>query len=104
MEEQLLKFRITQDKLKMEIELVHLVYLFEHSPYNVNCDGKVYAKIKRDKKKEFADWFIETLQSESFNDENDTVWGHMFEEAFERLVEGYDDGDEFMRTNEGNGK
>jgi hypothetical protein len=99
--EQLLNFRITNDMLKMEIKLSDLVFLFEYSPNNVGNDidiapDGILAKVKCGKWKEFAEWFVETLQDQSYYNENDTVWGCMFEEAFGRLFEGYDDGDEFL--------
>ena len=38
--DQLMKFKITNDKLKMEIKLSDLVWLFRNSPDNVADDGE----------------------------------------------------------------
>ena len=39
-DDQLLKFAITNNKLKMEIKLSDLVWLFRNSPDNVADDGE----------------------------------------------------------------
>ena len=38
--DQLMKFKITNDKLKMEIKLSDLAWLFRNSPDNVADDGE----------------------------------------------------------------
>ena len=38
--DQLMKFKITNDKLKMEIKLSDLAWLFRNSPENVADDGE----------------------------------------------------------------
>lgn len=87
-EAHLLKFKITNDKLKMEIKLSDLVWLFRNSPDNVADDGEhEFCRVRRGKNQEFAEAFIGMLMDDSPHNENDTRWGHMFEEAFEELRE-----------------
>ena len=55
----LLKFKITNDKLKMEISLKDLVWLFHNSPENIADDGdSPFAKVRRGKRQEFAEYFV----------------------------------------------
>jgi len=58
----LLKFKITNDKLKMEISLKDLVWLFHNSPENIADDGESpFAKVKPGKRQEFAEYFVKIL-------------------------------------------
>ncbi|WWU66484.1 hypothetical protein QJR26_08910 [Clostridium baratii] len=85
-ENQLMKFNITKNKLKMEIKLKDLIWLFECSPGNY--DG---AKVKRGKRQEFAEFIVERLLDDSGQDSNNTVWGELFEGIFEEILEGCED-------------
>lgn len=84
--EHLMKFKITKDKLKMEIKLSDLIFLFNNSPGNY--DG---ATVKRGKKKEFAEFIVSRLLDDSNDDSNNTVWGEPFEKIFEEILEGAED-------------
>lgn len=88
---QALKFTITDDALKMEISLKDLVWLFENSPNNTYDGETVAATVKKDKVQDFAKFIVESLMDETQNDSGDTVWGQPFEEAFEKIFEGYED-------------
>ena len=49
-DDQLLKFAITNNKLKMEIKLSDLVWLFRNSPDNVADDGEhEFCRVKRER-------------------------------------------------------
>lgn len=85
-ENQLMKFNITKDKLKMEIKLKDLEWLFKYSPSNY--EG---AKVKRGKRQEFAEFIVERLLDDSGQDSNNTIWGEPFERIFEEILEGYED-------------
>ena len=90
-EDQAMKFQITNDKLKMEINLKDLAWLLENSPNNCgDIDGEVI-KIKRGKRQEFAEYIVEHLMDESSDDSNNTVWGQPFENIFEEIFEGDED-------------
>ena len=92
--DQLMKFKITNDKLKMEISLKDSVWLFHNSPDNCNEDGSgLGAKVKRGKRQEFAEYIVESLMDESTDGGNgdNVVWGIPFEEVFMRIFEGAED-------------
>lgn len=91
--QQLLKFKITNDKLKMEISLKDLVWLFENSPENTYDGESVGVKVRRGKRQEFAKFIVDNLMDESSNGGNgdDVVWGVPFEEVFMRIFEGAED-------------
>lgn len=86
--DQLMKFKITNDKLKMEIKLSDLVWLFRNSPSNVADDGEhEFCRVIRGKNKEFTEAVVELLRDESPENENDTRWGHTLENVFEEIRE-----------------
>ena len=86
--EQLMKFKITNDKLKMEIKLSDLVWLFQNSPENVADDGEhEFCRIRRGMNQKFAEKFVELLMDESPHNGNDMRWGHAFEDVFEEIRE-----------------
>lgn len=99
-DEQLMRFMITKDKLKMEISLKDLVFLFENSPNNFDEYDEVI-KIKRGKRQEFAEFVVKMLMDYSRYDENDTRWGRSFEEVFSEIFEGYEMADEFCKQSDG---
>jgi len=94
-EGQLMKFEITNDKLKMEIKISDLVKLFENSPNNFGYDGEGCAKVRRGKRLEFVEHIVNQLMDESQQDENNTKWGQPFEDIFTDLSE--DIKDEFIK-------
>ena len=96
-DEQLMKFIITKDKLKMEINLKDLVFLFENSPNNFDEHEDEAIKIKRGKRQEFAEFVVKMLMDYSRYDENDTRWGRPFEEVFSEIFEGYEEGEDFCK-------
>ena len=86
--DQLMKFKITNDKLKMEIKLSDLVWLFRNSPDNVADDGEhEFCRVIRGKNQEFAEAVVELLRDECPRNEKDTRWGHMMEDVFQELRE-----------------
>lgn len=90
--DQVMKFKITNDKLKIEISLKDLVWLFHNSPDNCNYDGTgLGAKIKRGKRQEFAEYIVNMLMDESPNNGNNTRWGEPFEDIFIGIFEGAED-------------
>ena len=90
-EDQIMKFEITNTKLKMEISLKDLAWLFENSPSNFGFEGDGVAKVKRGKRKEFAEFIVNRLRDDSSDDSNNTVWGEPFERIFEEILEGAED-------------
>lgn len=85
---QLLKIAITNDKLKMEIKLSDLAWLFRNSPDNVADDGEhEFCRVKRGENQAFTEEFVQMLMDESPENGNDTRWGHMFEGIFQELRE-----------------
>ena len=92
---QIMKFQITNDKLKMEASLKDLAWLFENSPNNFGYDGEGVAKVKCGKRQEFAEYIVEHLMDYSQHNEDNTVWGQPFEDIFEDIFEGAED--EFIK-------
>jgi hypothetical protein len=92
--DQLMKFEITKDKLKMEISLKDLAWLLEVSPNNYGDNGELI-KVKRGKRQEFAEFVVNKLQDDSGQDSNNVVWGEPFERIFEDIFEGAED--EFIK-------
>lgn len=89
--DQVMKFKITEDKLKMEIKLTDLARLLKNSPSNVDVvdDGKhEYCHVRKGKNKEFAERIVEMLMDESPHDENNIRWGQVFEDIFVEMMEG----------------
>ena len=86
-----LKFSLTKDKLKMEISLKDLVFIFHNSPNNTYDGETIGAKVKRGKRQEFAEFVIKNLLDEGCQDTGLPVWGIPFEEVFDRIIEGYED-------------
>lgn len=87
--EQLMKFKIEDNKLKMEIKINDLVWLFKTSEKNYDGETQL-AKIKKDKKEDFINYIIEFLQEPSSNNENITNWAEPFEMCFEEIICGYE--------------
>lgn len=90
-----MKFEITKDKLKMEMSLKDLAWLFENSPSNFGFEGDGVAKVKRGKRQEFAEFMVNRLRDDLSEDSNNTVWGDPFERIFEEILEGAED--EFIK-------
>ena len=99
-DDQLLKMIITKDKLKMEISLKDLVFLFESSPENTYDGESVAVKVKRGKKQEFAEFIARNFMEESeFGNNGDyPIWGVPFEEVFMKIIEGNED--DFCKYND----
>jgi len=91
-EEQLIKFYITNDKLKMEISLKDLVFLFENCPNNMDYNGNFPGcKIKRGKKQEFAEYVVRMLLDDAPYERDTIRIGEPFDDIFEEIFEGYED-------------
>lgn len=85
----LMTFGLTNDKLKMEIDIKDLVNLFNTDPNNAG-DGPngELAKIKRGKGKEFVKLLVEYLADE---DDDMPYWAGTFQDAFDRIMESAED-------------
>ena len=93
-----LKFKITNDKLKMEISLKDLAWLFHNSPNNMSEDGETpFARIKPGKRQEFTECFVKMLMDDAPYEQDCFRWGEPFEEAFIEIAES---GVEFLKYNE----
>ncbi len=87
-DDQLMKFQITNEKLKMEIKLSDLVWLFHNSPNNIADDGESsFCRVKKGMKQKFAEEVVKMLMDESPNDENNMRWGDPSEEIFQEITE-----------------
>ncbi|AKA68516.1 hypothetical protein [Clostridium scatologenes] len=94
--DQVMKFEITKDKLKMEISLKDLEWLFKNSPNNYDENGNSgVIKVKRGKRQEFAEYVVKALMDVQDPDSDNTKWGQPFEDIFEEIFEGAED--EFIK-------
>ena len=87
---QLLKFSITKKKLKMEIGLKDLVWLFNRNPNNFD-GNKPFAKIRRGKRQEFAEYVVGMLMDDSLYEKDCIRWAEPFENIFNEILEGAED-------------
>lgn len=79
-DEQLMKFTITNDKLKLEIKLSDLAYLLENS---INNNPDKIVKVKPGHQQQFAEALVRELMDD--DPEGDFVrWGKPLEEIFDR--------------------
>ena len=85
--DQIMKFKITKDKLKMEISLKNLEYLFASSPSNYDGEQEI-AKIKRGRRQQFAEYIVNKLLDDAPNERDCVRWGEPFEDIFEEITEG----------------
>lgn len=96
--DQTLKFKITKDKLKMEISLKDLAWLFHNSPENVSDDGETpFAKIKPGKRQEFTEYLVGILLNDAPYERDCFRWSEPFEDAFMEILES---GEDFLKYNE----
>lgn len=86
-EKQLMDFKIENNKLKMEIKIKDLIWLFKTSEANYDGETQI-AKIKKENEKEFINYIIEYLKEPNKNNENIVNWAEPFEEAFYEIIEG----------------
>lgn len=88
--DQVMKFKITKDKLKMEINLRDLEYLFASSPSNYDGEQEI-AKIKRGRRQQFAEYVVRMLLDDAPNERDCVRWGEPFEDIFEEIAESAED-------------
>lgn len=94
--EQLMKFKITNDKLKMEIKLKDLEWLFLNSPENYGYTGEDdKCKVKHGKRQEFAEYIVSMLLDDVSCDSNNCRWLQPLEDIFMEIFEGAED--EFIK-------
>jgi hypothetical protein len=101
-DEHLLRFSLdmVNDKIKMEMSLKDLVWLFENSPNNyIEPADKPYATVKSGNKnlEKFAEWIVEHLLDDSPGERDSFVWSEPFEYVFEQLAES---GESFLEYDE----
>ncbi len=89
-QEQLMRFKIEDNKLKMEININDLLWLFKTSELNFDGEGQI-AKIKNNKKEQFVKFIIDYLKDININNENITNWAVPFEKCFNEIIEGCED-------------
>lgn len=93
-----MKFKITNGKLKMEISLKDLAWLFHNSPENISEDGETpYAKIKPGKRQEFTERLVKILMDDAEHERDCFKWSEPFENAFLEMIES---AEEFLKYNE----
>lgn len=88
---QLMQIKVEENKLKMEIKINDLIWLFKTSEANFDGGDSQIAKVKKDKKEAFIKFIIDYLQDINTNNENITNWAKPFEDCFYEIIEGYED-------------
>lgn len=87
---QVMKFKLSDEELKMSIKVKDLVWLFHNSPENFDGEG-IAVKVKKGKEKEFAEHILKNLMDDESPDSNNMNWGIPFENAFQEVLEGAED-------------
>lgn len=84
-----MKFKITKSKLKMEISLKDLAWLFHNSPENMDDydPEKPFAKIRPGKRQEFAELVVRFLMDDAPYERDCFNWSMPFEDAFISIME-----------------
>lgn len=86
---------VTDKKLKLEIPISNLVCAFECAPNNMTDTGGQIT-VKRGKRKEFAEWVAEYILDEANSEDGAAHIHKAFDSVFDLLLEGYEDGQEFL--------
>lgn len=90
MMESLLKLKVEDGKVKGEIEIKDLVFLF--NTHRENFDGnKPLAVVKKGKEEAFAKAICEMLLDDSKNERPSVRWAEPIEDIFNEFLEGYED-------------
>ncbi len=89
-EKQLMEFKVEDNKLKMEIKINDLLWLFKTSENNFDGESQI-AKVKKDGKEQFINFIIQYLQEPNYDNENIVNWAELFENAFNEILEGDED-------------
>lgn len=91
-----IQFNIEDNKIKAEINIDDLVYLF--NTYKENYDGeKPIALVKNNNKITFAKYIIERLQEQSQYERDCIRWAEPIEDIFSEFLEEYQP---FLKYNE----
>lgn len=87
--------KLTNKKLTIEIPIKNLVNAFELCPNNYD-----ESKIKRGKRQMFAEFVAKQILEECDSEAGDTHISKAFDSVFDLLIEGYEDGSEFIKFGE----
>lgn len=82
---------LTENKLKIEIPIRNLVMAFETNPNNYD-----ESKVKRGKKQMFAEFVAKYILEECDQEDGATHITKAFDSVFDLLLEGFEDGSEFI--------
>lgn len=85
-----MEFKVEDNKLKMEIKINDLLWLFKTSENNFDGESQI-AKVKKDGKEQFINFIIQYLQEPNYDNENIVNWAELFENAFNEILEGDED-------------
>lgn len=83
---------VTNDKIKIELPISGLVSGFNDSPNNAE-----EIKVKRGKRKEFAEYIARRLIEKEDQHTGETPVMEMFEKVFEDIFEGYEDEPDLLK-------
>lgn len=81
-----LRFHIDNDKIKAEMNIDDLVYLFNTHKYNFDGEKPV-ALVRQERKQDFAKAVIEKLQEESLYELDCIRWAEPIENIFDEFLE-----------------
>ena len=82
----MMQFSIVDGKVRAEIDIDDLVYLFATHKSNYDGDRPV-AFVRGDKRKEFAKALIERLQEQSLGERDCVRWAEPIEDVFDEFLE-----------------
>lgn len=81
---------VTDKVVRWEIPIANLIYAFENSPDNPSEDGENFISIRKDKKKDFAEFIAKALMEECNQNTGESYIEKAIGECFiERIYEEY---------------
>jgi hypothetical protein len=83
--------KLTNEKLTIEIPIRNLVMAFKTYPNNYN-----ESEVKRGKQYMFAEFVAKQILEECDQEDGSTHITKAFDSVFDLLIEGYEDGSEFV--------
>lgn len=85
---------VTNKVVRWEIPITNLLYAYNNNPNGFTEDGEKYAKIKRGKKQEFAEYVAKSM----FNEVDQETGASYIEEVLDRIFEVADeDSEDFIQ-------
>lgn len=93
----MVKMKIEEGKIKAEIAINDLIFLFDRNPENFDGFSQI-AKVKKGKEEIFAQALITQLKEPSLNERDCVRWAEPITDIFNEFLDGAED---FLEYKEG---